>query len=166
MKEVIVGSVLAAGVIASLFGAGAASAAPGVSVNVGGTEVGVGDHGTDKSADAQASKGNVAVAINTGLLPPGSSAVSANAITGSGNSAFALDGRADVYGGTNNHATGVYGAAIVQGGGHGNAIVGVGRPVYASTDADVPGQLSVTVCSTSFSGQADRIQVSPGGGLC
>src|SRR5687767_8774285 len=70
MKKVITGSILAAGVAASLFGAGPASAAPGVSVAVGDTEMGIGDHGaqdTDNNgARAISSPTNSAVAVSLG----------------------------------------------------------------------------------------------------
>ncbi len=91
MKKVIVGSVLAAGVAASLFGAGSASAAPGAESSVGGTEVGIGDRGRDRRS-GRSTENNAALAINTGLQPT----QGRMRIDGNYNTAFALDGQARI----------------------------------------------------------------------
>ena len=52
MHTIITGSVLAAGVAASLFGAGSASAAPGAEVSVGGHQVGIGDRSARRRSGA------------------------------------------------------------------------------------------------------------------
>ena len=118
MHTIITGSVLAAGVAASLFGAGTASAAPGVSVSVDGNPaVGIGDQSAT-GAQASSTKGNVSVAVSTF----GPSRANANG-TGKGNVALAADSGpgpllgANVYGGNNNLviASPLSGAHVVDG---------------------------------------------------
>jgi hypothetical protein len=124
MKKVIVGSVLAAGVAASLFGAGSAAAAPGVSVSVDGNPaVGIGDQKPATGASAISSKGNGAIAVS--LIGP----ANATAVGGNGNTAVTLlGGQSGVLGGpgaTNNHVVAVGGGALVTGNVKDNNIVSV-----------------------------------------
>ena len=120
INTIITGSVLAAGVAASLFGAGTASAAPGAEVSVGGHQVGIGDR-TATGAQATSTHGNVAVAVSTF----GPSRANANG-TGKGNVALAADSGpggapaylgANVYAGNNNLviASPLSGAHVVDG---------------------------------------------------
>ena len=117
INTIITGSVLAAGVAASLFGAGTASAAPGAEVSVGGHQVGIGDR-TATGAQATSTHANVAVAVSTF----GPSRANANG-TGKGNVALAADSGpgpllgANVYGGNNNLviASPLSGAHVVDG---------------------------------------------------
>ena len=180
MKKIITGSVLAAGVAASLFGAGTAQADPGVSVNVGGTEFGIGDHGAGKSADARATGGNVAVAVNTGLnlVPIPSSIASAGASNhGTLNTAVAIDGVAVSEGfdthtfaalgaseaaGRNNNVVTVGGQSGIQGAG--NQVVNfAGNAVGGNGPTDAP-TFSVNVCGAQIGGQG-HVTVSAGS-LC
>ena len=90
INTVITGSVLAAGVAASLFGAGAASAAPGVAVSVDGHTTWASVTTAADGAQASSTKGNVAVAVSTF----GPSRANANG-TGKGNVALAADSGPD-----------------------------------------------------------------------
>ena len=68
-QKIGAGAVFIGAVLAALVGAGPAQAAPSISYQNGsGIEIGLGDHGNNKSADAQAKGENSqALAINTGL---------------------------------------------------------------------------------------------------
>ena len=119
INTIITGSVLTAGVAASLFGAGTASAAPGAEVSVGGHQVGIGDR-TATGAQATSTHANVAVAVST--FGPSRANANANG-TGKGNVALAADSGpgpllgANVYGGNNNLviASPLSGAHVVDG---------------------------------------------------
>ena len=168
INTIITGSVLAAGVVASLFGAGAASAAPGVSVSVDGNPaVGIGDN-TAKGAQTSSTKGNVAVAVS--LIGP--SQANANG-TGHGNVALAADSGlgpllgANVYGGNNNLviASPLSGAHVVDGDrnivasslgvsgqvfGDDNRVFSVGSNVGALADVKANSRTVVAVCRASI----------------
>ena len=171
INTVITGSVLAAGVVASLFGAGAASAAPGVSVSVGDhPAVGIGDN-TATGAQASSTKGNVAVAVST-FGPSRANAIG----TGKGNVALAADSGPDgpptylganVYGGNNNLviASPLSGAHVVSGdrnivasslgvsgvpSGDDNRVFSVGSNVGALTDDEANSRTVVAVCGASI----------------
>jgi hypothetical protein len=171
-------------------GAGSAQAAPGISYQNGsGNEIGLGDHGEGKSADAKATGANSqALAINTGLNLFGKSASFASA-DGGGATAVSIDGYTAVTG-SNTHGFAALGQTNMNGADnnavtvagqtnlydrtdnkyadnvHGNFVVNFGGSVQQAgqrtTDA---GELSLSACGTSVSGQAAHIKVSPGG-LC
>ena len=189
VQKYAAGAVFVGTVTAGMFGAGSASAAPGISYQNGsGNEIGLGDHGDGKSADAKASGENSqALAINTGLNlfskspsvasadGDGATAVSIDgytAVTGSNSHGFAALGQTNIYGADNNAVT-VAGATNLYGKGniHGNFVVNAGGFVEQNgkkpqqvTDA---GEVSLSVCGTSISGQAAHINVGTiPGGLC
>ena len=91
VRKVVAGSVLAAGLgVAGVFGAGTASAAPGISYSDGGAnDFGMGDN-TATGAQAKASEGNQALAVS--LFGP--SVADASGKGGSGNIAIAGSGSA------------------------------------------------------------------------
>ena len=60
----------------------------------------------------------------------------------------------------NNNVLTVAGGTVVDGDSHDNTIVNVGGFVESDDQGDKPGALSVSVCGTSLSGQADHISVS------
>ena len=177
------GAVFVGVLAAGLFGAGAAHAAPGISYQNGsGNEIGLGDHGSGKSADAKASGANSqALAINTGLnlfsespsfasaKGDGATAVSIDgytAVTGSNSHGFAALGQTNI-GGADNNAVTVAGATNLYGTGnvHGNFVVNAGGLVtqngnnpQQTTDA---GEVSLSVCGASVSGQAAHIRTGP-----
>ncbi len=175
INTVITGSVLAAGVVASLFGAGAASAAPGVSVSVDGHTTGIGDN-TAAGAQASSTKGNLAVAVST-FGPSRANAIG----TGKGNVALAADSGPDsgpdgapTYFGANVHESGnnnlviaspLSGAHVVSGdrnivasslgvsgqvSGDDNRIFSVGSNVGALTDKEANSRTVVAVCGASI----------------
>ena len=97
------GAVFVGVLAAGLFGAGAAHAAPGINYQNGlGNEIGLGDHGSGKSADVKASGANSqALAINTGLNLFSESPSFASA-KGDGATAVSIDGYTAVTG-ANSH---------------------------------------------------------------
>ena len=98
VRKAVTGSVLAAGVLAGMFGAmGTAQAAPGVSFSPsdGNDPIGVGDNSA-KGASSSASKGNTAVAVSLWSNPR----ARADANHGTGNLAVAFGGVADTGYGT------------------------------------------------------------------
>jgi hypothetical protein len=180
IHRMVAGSVLAAGLSAAgMIGAATAFAAPGISYQNGsGNEIGIGDHGKGASADAHASGTNSqALAINTGLnlfgkspsfasaKGDGATAVSIDgytAVTGSNSHGFAALGQTNIHGADNNAVT-VAGQTNLYGSGniHGNFVVNAGGFVEQNgsnpqlvTDS---GEVSVSVCGTSLSGQAAHI---------
>jgi len=174
MKKVIVGSVLAAGVAASLFGAGSAAAAPGVSFDPGTggkNTIGIGDQKSGSGAYANASKGNTALAVNLGLSPKGTVATANN--SGTGNNVFAFEGTSVVTDGVvpgaikpNNNNVGTIFGGTVLAGGQGNSIVNGGGLITAF-DGQSENQTSVSFCGTRVTAQSAHIV--PGkapGGLC
>jgi hypothetical protein len=120
IRRIVVGSALAAGVgVAGMIGAGAASAAPGISYDGGpGDPVGIGDNSAT-GAQADASNDNRALAISV-FRPATATAVGQNR---TGNTVFALDGTAgfqkdyiDPYTGDHdNRVVAIYGDATVHG---------------------------------------------------
>ena len=164
MKKVIVGSVLAAGVAASLVGSiGTASAAPGVSFSSNGNEVGIGDHGptaTASGARAVSTNGNNALAISTGLSPQGAKAF---AIGGSNNNAFATDGVSSIVGGARNNVGTIFGATTVNGGSD-NFVVNAGSLVAPQNNSNT----SVALCggSVNLSAQGTVTTGKVPGGVC
>ena len=132
VQKYAAGAVFVGTVAAGMVGAGSASAAPGISYQNGsGNEIGLGDHGDGKSADAKASGENSqALAINTGLNLFGKSASFASAdgdgamavsidgytmVTGSNSHGFAALGRTNIGGADNNMVT-VLGETPLQAG--------------------------------------------------
>ena len=108
MHTIITGSVLAAGVAASLFGAGSAAAAPVLEVSVGGHQVGIGDRSAD-GAQARSTHGNVAVAVSV----TGPSRANANG-SGKGNVALAADSGTGPLLGANVHESGNHNLVIAS----------------------------------------------------
>jgi hypothetical protein len=182
VSKVIAGSVFAAGVTAAMLGAGAASASPGISFDPGtGGEhaIGFGDQKPGSGAYANADKGNNALAVSI-------SAPAAAIAHGKGNNVVAIDGVSvtgpdtknnnvvSVLGATSvsghahdNNVLTVGGVTSVSGDSHNNNIVNVGGAVESNDQGDAPGALSLSVCGTSLSGQADHITVSSfSDGLC
>jgi hypothetical protein len=164
MKKVIAGSVLAAAAVAGLFGAGTASAAPGLSVSVDDNPaVGIGDHGpqTKTGAHAISTKGNAALAVS--LIGPSQATA-----VGKGNTAFAFDGASGVDGGTDNHVFTSYGVTYLNGDDHRNTVVNAGSMVSTTPDGQAENQTSVSFCGTQLTAQSSHIKTySMGsGGLC
>ena len=188
VQQIGAGAVFIGAVVTGLLGAGPAQAAPGISFDngTGGTgKVGIGDQ-TAAGAFASATKGNQSLAINTGipnalgLSPLSSSAAVAQG--GNRNTAVAIEGVTVVLGGNNNHGFSSVGATQIVGGhsnnvvtvagntaspgviaGHDNAIVNFGGTVAALGQPDTnEGGTFVNLCGSSFTGQADHINVSPG----
>ena len=159
INTVIAGSVLAAGVAAGLFGAGTASAAPGISYSDdSGHHVNIGDTHSDTGATALATPGNRALAVS--VFAP--SQASANGLN---NNAFAFDGVTGVGGGNDNNAFTSYGVTYLAGGQR-NTVVNAGS-VVASFDGQAENQNSVSFCGTRLSAQSSHITVgSVPGGLC
>ena len=163
MKKVIVGSVLAAGVAASLFGAGSAAAAPGVSFSSNGNEVGIGDHGptaTASGARAVSTNGNNALAISTGLSPQGADA---SATGGSSNNAFATDGVSSIVGGARNNVGTIFGETSVNGG-NDNFVVNARSLVAPQSGANTVVALCGGAVNLSAQGTVTTSKVP--GGLC
>lgn len=179
------GAVFVGAVLTGLISAGTASAAgPGISYDGGdgnATTFGSG-------ASANATPGNQALAINTGLnLNKQIPTSTATAIGGTRNTAVTIDGATVVGGGgNNNHGFSALGATFINGGhsnnvvtvagssgdlakmkpisGHDNAIVNFGGtvlPGQPQPNTDEGGTF-VNVCDSSFTGQAAHIHVSPG----
>jgi hypothetical protein len=167
IRKVVAGSVLAAGVTAGMFGAGTASAAPGISYDpgTGGTKtIGIGDQSAT-GATANAAEGNRALAIS--LFRKSSAIV----VGGSNNNAFAFDGISGIAPAPgenpeNNNVFTSYGATVVTGASKGNTIINAGGLVQTSGNA--ASQTSVSFCGTSLSGQADHITVGkmPAAAIC
>jgi hypothetical protein len=178
VRKVVAGSVLMAGLgAAGMFGAGTAFAGPGVSFDngTGGTNtVGFGDRSEATGATAVASEGNRALAVNIGSKT-GTQAIA----DGRNNNVVSIDGVAvtgpdtennnvvNAFGITsvggaakNNNVVTVAGATVVDGDAHDNTIINAGGVVSSFDQGDAPGALSVSVCGTSISGQADHIEVS------
>lgn len=181
-QKIGAGAAFVGAVFTGMVGAGAASAAPGISYQNGsGNEIGLGDHGPGKSADAQASGENSqALAISLfGSAPTspsfaradgdGATAVSVDgftSVTGSNSHGFAAFGQTNIDGADNNAVT-VAGKTDLYGKGniHGNFVVNSGGYVaqngknpQQTTDA---GEVSLSVCGTSISGQAAHITTGP-----
>ena len=188
-RKIGAGAMFVGAVLAGLACAGSAQAAPGISYQNGsGNEIGLGDHGDGKSADAKATgKNSQALAINTGLnlfsnkpssasaKGDGATAVSIDgytAVTGSNSHGFAALGQTNINGADNNAVT-VAGQTNLydrtddkyDDNVHGNFVVNFGGSVQQvgqrTTDA---GEVSVSVCGASVSGQAAHIKVP--GGFC
>lgn len=167
IHQVVAGSVFAAGVTAGMFGAGTASAAPGISYDNGtdgAATFGIGDQ-SSTGATARATEGNRALAIS--LFRPSSAVV----LGGKNNNVFAFDGVSGISPGKtdfpeNNNVFTSYGATAVHGNAKGNTIVNTGGFVQAGGVA--VSESSVSFCGTSLSGQAAHITVSkmPAGGIC
>jgi hypothetical protein len=178
VRKVVVSSALGLGMGAMAFtGMGTASAAPGVSFDngTGGTgAVGFGDRSEATGATANASEGNRALAINL-TSPSGTQAIA----QGTNNNVVSIDGMAvtgpdtsdnnvvNAFGVTsvggearNNNVVTVRGATVVDGDAHDNTIINGGGLVTAFDQGDAPGALSVSVCGTSLTGQADHITTS------
>ncbi len=158
VRNVVAGSILAAGVSAALFGAGTASAAPGISFDPGTggkSTIGIGDQSED-GAYANATKGNVALAINLSRK----NATSATA-GGEGNRVIAINGAASVVG-TNNNVVTLGGKTDVKSDSNHNTIVNLRSTVTSDKQGDADGARSFSLCGTTFGGQADHITVSPG----
>ncbi len=168
MKKAIVGSVLAAGLAASLFGAGAASADAGVSFSGNGADaVGFGDQGAGGAVANSGKVGNQnnALAISTGLSPTGAIAVA----TGEHNNVVSIDGVGITGPGTaRNNVVTVAGATILAGDAHDNTVLNVGSVVTTKKlQGTAPGVTSISACGSTLSGQADHITVSKvPGGIC
>ena len=90
VRKVVIGSALGLGLGAMAFtGAGMALAGPGVSASInGGDAIGIGDQEPGTGAFASSTKGNNALAINSGFSPVGSAAIA----QGEGNNVVAIDG--------------------------------------------------------------------------
>jgi hypothetical protein len=184
VQKFAAGAVFVAAATAGMFGAAPAFAGPGINF-----DNGTGGQGNVKLGDtsatgatALATKGNQALAINTGLglspVPGGGS--SAVALGGNGNSAVAIDGFTLVAGGQNNHGFAALGATAITGGhtnnvvtvagasgtdpySHDNAIVNFGGNVASSGQpTNDPGGTFVNLCGSSVWGQAAHIHVSKG----
>ena len=178
VRKLVVSSALGLGMGAMAFtGAGIASAAPGVSFDNGtnGTgSVGFGDRSAATGATAIASEGNRALAVNL-TSKTGTQAVA----QGHNNNVVSIDGVAvtgpntennnvvNAFGVTsvggnarNNNVVTVGGATLVGGDAHDNTIVNGGGLVTAAGQGDAAGALSVSVCGTSLTGQADHITTS------
>ena len=163
LNTIITGSVLAAGVAASLFGAGTASAAPGVSVSVDGNPaVGIGDQSAT-GAKAISTKGNAALAVS--VIGP----AHATAAGGHGNGAAALlGGQAAVFGQNpvRNQAVTVGGVAAVSGNVKDNHVLSV-LSVVSSTGST---NNTVAFCGGSLSAQSASLSTyklpAGSGSLC
>ena len=177
VRKVVAGSVLAAGLgVAGVFGAGAASAAPGISFDpgTGGTKtIGIGDQ-KEGGAYANASKGNTALAVNLGLSPVGTQAIANN--SGKGNNVFAFEGASLVTDGivdgaitpNNNNVGTIFGGTAIAGG-QGNLVINGGGFV-TSFDGQSENQTSVSFCGTRVTAQSAHITTgkvpAEQGGLC
>lgn len=192
-RKVVAGSVLAAGLgAAGMMGAGTALAGPGVSFDngTGGTgAIGFGDRSAT-GATAIASPGNRALAVN--LTSKGSVAIADGknnnvvaidgvAVTGPGvpgsasgtknNNVVAAFGRSTVDGTAHNNnvvtvggGTGLSGGTGLGADNHNNTVLNVGGRVATTLAQEgAPGALSVSVCGTSLTGQADQIEVTDPG---
>ena len=166
VRKVVAGSVLAAGLgVAGVFGAGTASAAPGISYDpgTGGTgTIGIGDTQSKTGATAIAKPGNQALAVS--LIGPSSATATGNA---DNNNVFAWDGVSAV--GGNAHDNNVftsYGATTMKGNESGNNIVNAGSLVDVHGNA--ASQTSVSFCGGSvIAAQSNKVTVNKvPGGLC
>jgi hypothetical protein len=159
IRGVIAGSALVAGVgIAGTFGAGTASASPGISYDPGtnGTRtIGIGDQSTT-GATAKATEGNRALAIS--VLGPSSAVV----LGGTNNTAVAFEGISGISADSSGSPEGnkvytAYGATVINGASKGNTIINAAG--WVQTSGTATSQTSVSICGTSLSGQADHIEV-------
>jgi hypothetical protein len=188
VRKIGAGAVFVGAVISGMVGAGSASAAPGISYQNGsGNEIGLGDHGPGASADARAKGTNSqALAISLFSSAPkspsfakadgdGATAVSIDgytSVTGSNTHGFAASGQTNVNGADNNVVT-VGGNTYLYSHGkgndvHGNFVVNFAGNVDQSklqqvTDA---GEVSVSLCDTSLTGQAAHIKATGNPSLC
>ena len=172
VRKVVISSALGLGMSAMAFaGMGTASAAPGISFDNGDGPVGIGDNSA-KGAQATAAKGNNALAVSI------FSNSRADA-QGTGNNVVAIDGHASTgknteknnvlsVGGittvrdnaSHNNVVTVLGVTDVKGDSNHNNIVNVGGFVQSANQGKAPGALSVSLCGTSLTGQADHIKTS------
>lgn len=182
IRGIVIGSTLAAGIgVAGVIGAGTASAAPGISYDGGdGDPIGFGDTSAS-GAQANASKGNKALAISI-FKPATATAVGQNR---SGNTMFALDGTAgfvdhftDPYSGDHdNRVMAINGTALARGEWTNVVAVGSkvsnkllvtdvnGGKVYASSQAlatfPIPiRSTALGVCGQRVAGNQDIFEVS------
>jgi hypothetical protein len=177
VQKFAAGAVFVGAMAAGMFSAAPAFAGPGINYDNGTNGTGnvkFGDTDPGSGATALATSGNQALAISTGLnlSPlPGSTAA---ALGGSGNSAVAIDG-VTIVSGENNHGFSALGGSVVGGknnnvvtvagsslvGGHDNFVVNAGglvTPNFKSPQGPADaGEISVSVCGTSVSGQAAHI---------
>ena len=183
-RKVGAGAAFVGAVVTGLIGAGSAQAAPGISVSVDGHKpVGIGDPNPLTGASAKSSKGSVALAVKTGLNGVGSfanadgdgaTAVSIDgytSVTGSNSHGFAALGQTNIDGADNNAVT-VAGKTNLYGYGniHGNFVVNAagfveqnGTSPQQTTDA---GEVSVSLCGASISGQAAHIVTNDNPAFC
>jgi hypothetical protein len=154
MKTVLAGSVLAAGLsVAAMMGASPAQAL-GLSVDPFGPDNGF---TIGKGASADVGDGNKGIAVS--IFKPAS--VTANQ-SSTGNRLVAVDGSIDVNGASSNRNK-IYvvgGDVKLAGNNNRNLVVSGGSDV--DTQGNVTGKLSLSVCGTSFSGQAAKVTVSHG----
>ena len=178
VRKVVAGSVLAAGLgVAGVFGAGTASAAPGISYSDGGAnDFGMGDN-TATGAQAKASEGNQALAVS--LFGPSVADASGKggsgniAIAGSGSAATVTNGSGNIVvantfssssvkNGDDNVLIGALGSDVNVENKNGNTAVGF------VSDINIPNNIGgnnpqtvVAVCGTSVvAAQSDKVSVS------
>jgi hypothetical protein len=175
MKKTVLGAVFVSAVAAGFFGAGTAAAAPGISLDRGteGTKtIGIGDQ-TTTGATAYADEGSTALAVSffkasqATTHGAGNTVVSINGSSQTGDSystdnrVFTVGGKADVW--STNDTVVTIGGTTHMFNTHDNTVFNLGGYTEGfNQDTDTRGVVSINVCGTQLTGQADHITVSSG----